>query len=294
MSNDTSDRIHVGIIGGSGLYEMEGLKILETREIDTPFGSPSAPVVIGELGGRSVAFIPRHGVDHEFTPSAVPYQANIWALKSLGVFWVVAVNAVGSLREEIEPGHFVVPDQLIDKTYKRPNTLFENIVTHVSLAHPFTQELREVLVSCAQEEGVTVHDSGTYVVMEGPAFSTKAESEMHRQWGAHLIGMTAMPEARLAREAEMAYASICLSTDYDCWREDDEVDVSAVLAVLKKNIANVQRVLARVIPAIPLDAESSCGASSALEYAIMTRPSAISDDARERYALVLDKYLGER
>jgi 5'-methylthioadenosine phosphorylase len=291
MSNE---RVHVGIIGGSGLYQIEGLRVLETREVETPYGPPSAPVTIGELGGRRVAFIPRHGADHEFLPSTVPYQANIWALKSLGVFWVVAVNAVGSLREEIAPGHFVVPDQLIDKTFRRPNTLFEEVVTHVSLAHPFTQELREVLIACAeQEEGVTVHGAGTYVVMEGPAFSSKAESEMHRQWGAHLIGMTAQPEARLAREAEMAYASICLSTDYDCWREDDEVDVSAVLAILKQNIANVKRVLARVIPAIPLEAEAECDAAHALKFAIMTKPDAIPAEVRSRYALVLDKYLGQ-
>ena len=222
----------------------------------------------------------------------MPYRANIWALKSVGVFWVVAVNAVGSLREEIAPGHFVIPDQIIDKTCKRPNTMYDEVVTHVGLASPFHPMLREVLLEATQAEEITVHDGGTYVAMEGPAFSTRAESHMHRAWGANLIGMTAMPEARLARETEMCYASVCLPTDYDVWREgEEEVDVTSVLAILRQNIANVKKVLARAIPMIPLEKEAECDASYALQYAIMTKPEAIPASVREKYALVLDKYL---
>ena len=289
----TRERIPVGIIGGSGLYQIEGLTILEELDIDTPFGKPSAPLLLGELEGRRVAFLPRHGKHHQFSPSNLPYQANIWAMKSVGVFWLIGVNAVGSLQEEIEPGHFVIPDQIIDKTYRRPNTLFEEVVTHVSLSDPFHPMLAKVLLESSRAtDGVTVHDGGTYVCMEGPAFSTRAESLMHRQWGAHLIGMTAATEARLAREAEMCYASIALSTDYDSWRVEEEgVDVMSVLTILKQNIANVKRVLKHAIPRIPLEKEADCDASSALQYAIMTKPEAISEDVRQRYALLLQRYL---
>ena len=292
MSNQSVDDIKIGIIGGSGLYEIEGLEVIEEREVSTPFGAPSAPITIGELGGKRVAFLPRHGKHHEFSPSLVPYRANIWALKSLGVFWTIGVNAVGSLREEIEPGHFVIPDQIIDKTSKRANTLYDEVVVHVGLGRPFEPMSREVLLQAArEEEGVVVHDGGTYVCMEGPAFSTMAESHMHRQWGAHLIGMTAMPEARLAREAEMSYASICLPTDYDVWHEADEVDVTAVLAILGQNIDNVKRVLARAIPKMPVGREGECSAHDALRYAIMTKREAISDEVASRYELVLGRYL---
>jgi 5'-methylthioadenosine phosphorylase len=288
----SDQRVPIGIIGGSGLYEIEGIKILEEREVETPFGAPSAPLTIGDLNGRRVAFLPRHGKNHEFTPSNVPYRANLWALKSVGVFWVVAVNAVGSLREEIVPGHFAIPDQIIDKTCKRPNTMYDEVVTHVGLANPFHPMLREVLLEATRLEEITVHDGGSYVAMEGPAFSTRAESHMHRAWGANLIGMTAMPEARLAREAEMCYASVCLPTDYDVWREgEEEVDVTSVLAILRQNISNVKKVLARAIPMIPLEKEAECDASHALQYAIMTKPEAIPASVREKYALVLDKYL---
>lgn len=292
MSEANDQRVPIGIIGGSGLYEIEGITILEEREVDTPFGAPSAPLTIGDLNGRRVAFLPRHGKHHEFNPSNVPYRANLWALKSVGVFWVVAVNAVGSLREEIVPGHFAIPDQIIDKTCKRPNTMYDEVVTHVGLSEPFHPMLREVLLEATRQEEITVHDGGTYVAMEGPAFSTRAESHMHRAWGANLIGMTAMPEARLARETEMCYASVCLPTDYDVWREgEEEVDVTSVLAILRQNIANVKKVLARAIPLIPLEKESECDASRALEFAIMTKPEAIPAEVREKYALVLGKYL---
>lgn len=286
----TDDKVAIGIIGGSGLYEIEDLIVLEEREIDTPFGKPSAPLVIGRLGDRKVAFLPRHGRYHEYNPSTVPYRANIWALKSAGVFWVIGVNAVGSLREEIAPGDFCIPDNVIDKTYRRPNTLYDEIAVHVNLGRPFHPMLREVLLRATREEGIKVHDGGTYVCMEGPAFSTVAESNMHRQWGASLIGMTAMPEARLAREAEMCYAVVSLPTDYDVWYDSDEVDITEVFAVFGRNISNVKRVLARAIREIPLGSESECDASHALKWAVVTKEAAIPAWTRENLGLVLGKY----
>lgn len=287
-----TERVPIAIIGGSGLYEIEGVDIVDEIEVETPFGASSAPITIGEFEGRRVAFLPRHGANHEFNPSVVPYRANFWALKSLGVFWVVTVSAVGSLKEEIEPGHFVIPDQVIDKTYRRPNTMFDEIAVHAGLSYPFHPMLRKVLLSSAQaEEGLVVHDGGTYVCMEGPAFSTIAESHLHRAWGASLIGMTAQPEARLARECEMCYATIAMPTDYDVWHEADEVDVTEVLAVIRKNVANVRNVLRRVIPSIPLDQEEKCDASNALQYAIVTKPSAIPRWTRENLDIILGKYL---
>jgi len=286
-----TEEVSIAVIGGSGLYEMEGLQILDERNISTPFGEPSAPVTIGVLGDRKVAFLARHGRGHQYSPSRVPYRANIWALKSLGVDWVVTVSAVGSLREEIVPGQFVIPDQIIDKTTKRANTLYDEIAVHVGLSHPFHPMLRSVLLESAKAEGVVVHDGGTYVCMEGPAFSTIAESHLHRSWGANLIGMTAMPEARLAREAEMCYATIALPTDYDVWHERDYVDVAEVLRVMRENVDNVQRVLKRVVPSIPLDRREECDAFRALEFAIITKPDAIGTWTRENLGLVLDKYL---
>ena len=284
-------RVPIGVIGGSGLYEMDGLEIVETCEVDTPFGKPSAPITIAEIDGRQVAFLPRHGLHHEYVASTVPYRANIWALKELGVFWLVTVSAVGSLKKEVVPGeHFVIPDQIIDKTYRRPNTLYEDVAVHVGLSYPFHPMLRDILVESCEAEDIHTHDGGTYVCMEGPAFSTKAESELHRQWGASLIGMTAMPEARLAREAEICYATIALPTDYDVWYESDHVDVGEVMTNMKRNVSNVRRVLRRVIPRIPLDKEADCDASTALQHAIVTHPEAISESSLEQFRLTLGKY----
>ena len=193
----TNEPVTIGIIGGSGLYEIENLEVIEELDIDTPFGKPSAPLLIGRMGDRKVAFLPRHGRNHEYGPSNLPYRANIWAMKKAGVFWLVAVNAVGSLKLEVAPGDFCIPDNIIDKTCKRPNTLYDDFVAHVNLGKPFHPMLREVLLNASRAEGLTVHDGGTYVCMEGPAFSTIAESNLHRAWGASLIGMTAMPEAKL-------------------------------------------------------------------------------------------------
>ncbi len=285
--------VPIAIIGGSGVYEIDGLEVIEEVQLDTPFGATSAPIRIGEYKGRRVAFVPRHGDHHQHNPSSVPYRANIWALKRLGVFWVISVSAVGSLREEIVPGDVVIPDNIIDKTFRRPNTLFEDLAVHVTLTEPFHPMLRQVFIDQieASDLDLTLHREATYVCMEGPAFSTRAESELHRSWGASLIGMTAMPEARFAREAEMCYATIALPTDYDVWKEDDQVEVESVIAILRQNVANVRKILQRVIPAIPLDRQSECNASRALKDAIMTAPEAISDQTREDFSMLLDPYL---
>ncbi len=296
MSVTSEEKIRIGVIGGSGLYGMEGLKVLEERHIDTPFGKPSDAIIIGELetsvGPRKVAFLPRHGRGHVHNPTEIPVRANIWALKSLGVFWLTSVSAVGSLKEEIAPCHFVVPDQAIDRTRSRVNTFFDEIAVHAGFSYPFHPDLANILAKSAQEEGLTVHHGGTYVCMEGPLFSTRAESNMHRGWGASVIGMTALPEAKLAREAEMCYACIALATDYDVWRdEEDSVDVSSVMENMKNNITNVQRVLKRVVADIPLGEEASCEAYNALKFAIMTRPDLIPETTKKNLGIILDKYL---
>ncbi|MCK6510576.1 S-methyl-5'-thioadenosine phosphorylase [Myxococcota bacterium] len=283
--------IKIGIIGGSGLYQMKGMQVLEEREVETPYGRPSDKVIIGQIGDRKVAFIPRHGRGHTFNPTNVPVRANIWALRSLGVFWTLAVSAVGSLRKEMAPRDFVIPDQIIDRTRHRPDTFFDDLAVHVGFSYPFHPTLRRLLLeACWQQEGLKTHDGGTYVCMEGPLFSTKAESEMHRSWGASLIGMTALPEAKLAREAEMCYAAICLVTDYDVWHEEDHVNVASVMENVKANTEHVQEVLRRVIPLIPIGKEEDCDAFHALRGAVMTRPDLISQDTWTRVGLFLEKY----
>lgn len=292
----TREPVLIGVIGGSGLYQMEGLKVIEEVEMDTPFGKPSDAIIIGELeteaGPRRVAFLPRHGRGHHINPTRIPARANIWALKKLGVFWLMSVSAVGSLKEEIEPCHFVVPDQVIDRTRSRVNTFFDEIAVHCGFSYPFHPDLAKVLAQSARDEGLNVHEGGTYVCMEGPLFSTIAESQMHRSWGASVIGMTALPEAKLAREAEMCYACIALATDYDVWHEDDHVSVEMVIQNLQKNAANAQRVIANVIGKIPLGTEEESEAYHALKYAIITRPDLIPQSTRESLGIILDKYLG--
>lgn len=285
------DDVRIGVIGGSGLYAIEGMEVLDELVVDTPFGRPSDAIVIGLLDGRKVAFLPRHGRGHQHNPTQIPVRANIWALKSLGVFWLATVSAVGSLREEIAPRDFVVPDQVIDRTRSRVNTFYDDLAVHVGFSHPFDPMLREVLLTACREEGVNTHDGGTYVCMEGPLFSTKAESAMHRSWGASLIGMTALPEAKLAREAEMAYASICLATDYDVWYEADHVDVADVIANVKANVANVKNVLRRAIAAMPLGQEERSESYRALQHAVMTRPEHISEEAWTKVGLFLGRYI---
>jgi 5'-methylthioadenosine phosphorylase len=282
-----------GVIGGSGLYELPGFEVKERRAIETPFGMPSDEVIIGELEGRPVAFLPRHGREHRYSPSQVNYRANIFALKLLGATRVISVSAVGSMKEEIHPGDVVLVDQFIDRTLQRPRTFFEDgIVAHVGFAEPICEALRQVLKKAVQKVGtVRWHDKGTYICIEGPQFSTKAESHLFRSWGVSVIGMTNLPEARLAREAEMSYATIALATDYDCWHEEHEaVSVEAVIAVLHKNVDNARRIIREAILAMPPALESP--ARTALTHAIMTKREAISPEVRRRLAPLIGKRLG--
>ena len=282
----------IGVIGGTGLYRMDGLEEVEEVAVDTPFGSPSDVIVTGTLNGVGVAFLPRHGRGHRIIPSEIPARANVYALKSLGVQRVISVSAVGSLREEIPPLDMVVPDQLIDRTLGRPRTFFgDGLAAHVGMAEPFCEELRESLVRSAGRAGARVHDGGSLVVIEGPQFSTKAESHMYRSWGAAIIGMTALPEARLAREAELCYAVLACSTDYDCWHESEEpVTVEMVVANLMKNTAVSRAILADVLTA-DVAARGDCACGSAMENAIVTDRAAIPDEARERLSLLIGKYV---
>ena len=287
----------LGIIGGSGLYDMPGLADVEQVEISTPFGAPSDALTVGELEGATVAFLPRHGRGHRLSPSEVPSRANVYALKSLGVERVISVSAVGSLREDYAPLHLVIPDQIFDRTRLRPGSFFEGgVVVHASFADPFCPHLSDLLwETMSGMNDVATHRGGTLVCIEGPLFSTKAESHIYRQLGCDLIGMTALPEAKLAREAELCYATIACVTDYDVWRESEEtVTVEMVVANLHKNVANAQRIIRELAGRLPADRSASpCGCSNALANAILTDPAAIPASARERYALLLEKYLPE-
>ncbi len=283
--------VSIAVIGGSGLSNFDGIRVVETLDIDTPFGKPSDTIAVAEYEGRRIAFLPRHGRGHRIPPSQVPYAANIWALKSIGVFWCVTFSAVGSLKKEIAPEHFCIPDQIIDRTRRRNDTFFGDIAVHVSFADPFNAQLRKILLGACRAEGIETHASGTYVCIEGPAFSTRAESNLYRSMGADLVGMTAVPEAKFALEAEMAYATVAQITDYDCWA-DETVTVEAVMARMKNNVRNVEKALKRIIPAIPLGSEPQNPASNALRYALTTNRACIDPDLREKYGLLLGKYVG--
>jgi len=282
----------IGIIGGSGLYDMEGLTGVDHVHVQTPFGSPSDAITVGTLDGILVAFLPRHGRGHYLTPTEVPAQANIYALKSLGVEWIISVSAVGSLREHLAPQHLVIPDQLIDRTKSRINSFFgDGVVAHVTFADPFCPVLSDILHQSAVEAGGTVHKGGTYVVMEGPLFSTKAESQMYRSWGASIIGMTALPEAKLAREAEIHYATLASVTDYDCWHESEEtVTIEMILTNLQNNVAISKRIV-RIAAASIASMQPGCACSTALQTAVITSPDKISVDARQRLDLLIGKYI---
>ncbi len=278
----------LGVIGGSGLYDVPEIEVLEELHISTPFGPPSSPVIKGRLGQREVFFLARHGKGHVLTPSEVPYRANVWALKSLGVNTLLSVSAVGSLKEEIAPGHLVVPDQIIDRTRGiRPSTYFgDGIVAHVALADPYCADLSATLANAARQAGATVHEGGTLVVMEGPQFSTRAESFLYRGFGASLIGMTAMPEAKLAREASLCYATLALATDYDCWHETHEsVTVEGVFQVMRGNNVKARNTLLNLIPML---GERTCHCHTALASAVVTAPSAMNPETRKKLALLLD------
>ncbi|MEG4044217.1 S-methyl-5'-thioadenosine phosphorylase [Microcoleus sp. Pol17_C1] len=285
----------IGIIGGSGLYKMEALKDIEEVKIDTPFGAPSDAAIVGTLDGTPVAFLARHGRNHTFLPSEVPYRANIYAMKSLGVEYLISASAVGSLKAEAKPLDMVVPDQFIDRTKNRVSTFFgEGIVGHITFGDPVCGELAKVLASAIKSlnlTDVTLHRGGTYVCMEGPAFSTKAESHLYRSWGATVIGMTNLPEAKLAREAEIAYATLALVTDYDCWHEDhDSVTVEMVIANLHRNAENAQKVIQETVRRLTENPPVS-DAHSALKYAILTRLDQVPAATKEKMGLLLQKYL---
>jgi len=281
----------IGVIGGSGLYKIEGLTHIEEVDLDTPFGKPSAPITVGRLEGVRLAFLPRHGRGHRISPTQVPYRANIYALKSLGVEWLISVNAVGSFKEEIKPGALVIPDQLIDRTRSRASSFFgDGIVVHIPFAEPFCPVLSQILYKTAKETGANVHLKGTYVAMEGPAFSTKAESRLYRSWGADIIGMTALPEAKLAREAEICYAIVAGVTDYDSWQEQSEpFSVDAILDILRKNSATAKKIIKLAVARIPEKRDCEC--ATALKAAIVTAPRFIPPEQKKKLSLLIGRYL---
>ena len=283
----------IGIIGGSGLYAMPGLTNTREERVETPFGDPSDAFVLGDLEGRKVAFLARHGRGHRLLPSELNFRANIYAMKKLGVERILSVSAVGSLKEEHKPTDFVVPDQFIDRTHHRISTFFgEGIVGHVAFGDPVCGTVAGAIVEACAKSDVVGKAGGTYVCMEGPQFSTRAESNLYRSWGADVIGMTNLQEAKLAREAEICYATMAMVTDYDCWHEGhDDVTVEQIVAVLHQNAANACKVVAAAVAAMPKDRKCACG--SALQYAILTSPDAVPAATRAKLELLIGKYLSK-
>lgn len=281
----------IGVIGGSGLYQMAGLQGVRRVEVKTPFGKPSDKLVRGRIGAVEFVFLPRHGIGHRWLPTEVNFRANIFAMKKLAVERIISVSAVGSLRAAIAPGHLVIPDQFIDRTTQRPSTFFgKGIVAHVSLADPFCQALSATLAQAAASEGARVHKGGTYLCMEGPQFSTRAEAHLYRSWGAHVIGMTNLQEAKLAREAEICFATLALATDYDCWNEHaGDVEIEQVLAVLAQNVELAQKTIRRAVAA--LGEPRTCDCASALKDAIITDKSRIPKKVRADLRPIIGKYL---
>jgi len=291
--------IRIGVVGGSGLYEMAAVEVEETRRVATPFGEPSDAFVVGRLEGRRVAFLPRHGRGHRLLPTEIPFRANLWAFKSLGVERLLSVSAVGSMKLAYAPGHVVVPDQFVDRTRHRPDTFFgDGLAAHVSLADPVCPHLAGILADAAEAAGGTVHRGGTYLCMEGPQFSTRAESNVYRGWGVDVIGMTNLQEAKLAREAEICYATLAMITDYDCWHETEEaVSVEAVMAVLRANAELGQEVVRRAVAALGGErtgaggAEAAgCACGDALAFALLTDRSAVPAETVERLRPIVGRY----
>jgi 5'-methylthioadenosine phosphorylase len=284
----------IGVIGGSGLYELEGLKDVEEIRLQTPFGEPSDAFITGTLGQTKLVFLPRHGRGHRYLPSEVPYRANIYGMKMLGVERIISVSAVGSMREEIEPGHIVLPDQFIDRTTGiRANTFFGNgIVGHVQFADPVCNDLSHSLALAAQQAGATLHSKGTYICIEGPTFSTRAESNLFRSWGVDVIGMTNLPEARLAREAEICYATVALATDYDCWNEAHaDVSVEGVVAIMHANVEMAKKIIAAAVDVI--QPERTCACTSAAQHCVMTDPARFNPRTRAKLDLIIGRYFEE-
>lgn len=282
----------LGVIGGSGLYDMDGLTDVRKLDLDTPFGKPSDVLVEGRLGDVELVFLPRHARGHRLMPSELPFRANIYAMKMAGVQGILAVSAVGSMRDEIVPGHLVVIDQFIDRTRHRPDTFFgDGIVGHVHFADPICAPLADLVHDAAKAAGATVHKGGTYVCMEGPQFSTRAESKLYRSWDVSVIGMTNLQEAKLAREAGLSYSTLALATDYDCWHDSEEdVSVEAVLSVIRKNVSTAKSVIEHLARSLPADLDCEC--AHAIDHAIMTAPDRIPASARERLKYILPKSLG--
>ena len=283
--------ISIGIIGGSGLYDMPELTDREERQVSTPFGDPSAAYVIGTLRGKRVAFLARHGIGHRFMPSELNFRANIYGFKTLGVEYILSASAVGSLKEQYKPLDLVIPDQFVDRTRGRVSTFFgRGLVAHVGFAHPFCSILGDVAFRAAETSSATVHKGGTYVCMEGPQFSTFAESNLYRSWGMDIIGMTNLQEAKLAREAEICYTTIALVTDYDCWHPDhDQVTVDMIIANLTQNAKMAQAVIAEAVGQLPF--ERTCECATALKHAIITRPDAVPSETLRNLAPLVGKYL---
>jgi len=282
----------IGVIGGSGLYEMEGFSDVEEIRIETPFGEPSDAFIAGNLDGARVVFLPRHGQGHRLLPSEVSYRANIYGMKKLGVERIISVSAVGSMKEEIVPGHIVLPDQFFDRTAgKRSTTFFgEGVVGHVQFSDPICADLAGTLHEASQAVGATVHRGGTYICIEGPHFSTRAESRIYRSWGVDVIGMTNVSEARLAREAEICYATIALATDYDCWHEEhDDVSVEAVVAIIQQNVATARAIIREAVRRLKGKSDCSCG--EALRYAIMTPRELIPEATKKKLDVIMGKHL---
>ncbi len=286
------DPVKFAVIGGSGVYQIEGLQDVEELLVDTPFGKPSDAIILGTLNGQRIAFLPRHGRGHRLLPAEVPARANIYALKELGVERLISITAVGSMREDFAPLHIVIPNQIFDRTKGRQSTFFgDGLVAHISFADPFCPELSSILYQAAQKVGAHVHQGGTLMVIEGPAFSTKAESRIYRQWGVDIIGMTALPEAKLAREAEICYSSVAMVTDYDVWHESHEsVTVEMVVQNLLRNAEMGKAILRTAIPDIPAE-RTECPCHSALKNALITNPAVVPADTRQKLDLLIGKYL---
>ena len=283
----------VGVIGGTGLYQLEGMSEVKEVKIKTPFGNPSDAIVLGEIDGVKVAFLPRHGRGHPISPTELPSKANIYAMKSLGVEYILSVATVGSLQEKIRPLDIVIPDQIIDRTFLRQDTFFgRGIAVHIPFAEPFCPVLGDILYDSARKLEIRAHDGGICIVMEGPQFSTRAESELYRSWGADVIYMTGLPEAKLAREAEICYATIALATDYDCWHEQEgPVDVAMVIKILQENVSKAQATIRALLP--KLKVSDDCPCRHALKDAIITDRRVVSDEVKKRLDPLIGRYLKE-
>jgi len=281
----------IGVIGGSGLYQMEGLRVVEERNVATPFGAPSDPLIIGDVDGIEVAFLARHGRGHRQMPSELNYRANIYALKVLGAHTILSASAVGSMKEAYEPTHIVFPHQFIDRTRHRPDTFFgKGIVGHVAFADPICASASMMMASAARECGAFAHEGGVYVCIEGPQFSTRAESALYRSWGVDVIGMTNLQEAKLAREAEICYVTMALVTDYDCWHESGDVSVEQILEYLRANAAMAQRIIRTTIPRVAARTRD-CACANALQYAIITDPAAVPAEVKRDLAPIIGRYI---